>query len=255
MELFKSTTKIGAAATFFIPFNKRLGLYSELAFVQRGMYYRFEGPSYLRLPNYQNQGELFFKGHNRVHGMNISNGYLEIPALFYFKPIENRLHLEFGPSVAFLVSSRAMGTIKYTDPDHPNNIVEMDLNYRYMKDELGATASTFTNFGTALPSGTRTGRIDGTTISYPQSIGAYYFNSAKDGSYFRVMDFGLNLGASFYFTPGVRVGARAYYGLMDVSNNFYDESKSQLDANDQPVKRSDFDRNFGVQLFIGLQFN
>ena len=256
LERFEPRLKLGAAATVYVPFSKVVGLYSELSFVQRGMYYRFEHDrAFLRLPNYQNQGELFFRGHKKLFGLNVSNGYVEVPMMLCIKPLNKRFHIAFGPSVGALISSRGLGTLQYTDPNHEAQMVEIDLNYRFLRDNIGETATTLTAFGTSIPSGTRSGRIDGTTIAYPQSVGAYYFDTEKRGAFYNIFDFGLNLDFSFYFTPGVRIGARAYYGLTDVTNNFYNRSQFRLDDNDQPLKREDFDRNLGLQLFIGLQFN
>ena len=255
LENNRTTVKLAFGASIRYPITPKIGLIGEVNFVQRGSNYSFEGKSFLKLPDYENQGSLFFEGHDKTIIINNTNSYLEIPALFYATIIPDRLQVEFGPSVGILLISRGLGTTKYRDSRHPAEIVEMDMNYNYLRDQAGATADIPNGFGGSFPSGKRTGRIDGTTITFPQSIGAYYFEDRKDGNKFHSLDFGLNAGLAFFFTQGVRVGARAYYGLLDVTNSRYDYDQQKLGANRAYIERNDKDVNFGVQIYLGLQFN
>lgn len=241
LEKFKVSPKIAVAVSMHLPFSKRFGLGIEAAFTQRGATYEYESPtSYLKVPS----SGMLFEGHRRRVGMNVINGYVEVPVLFLAEPIEDRLMFEFGPSIGFLVSSRALGALKYTDPDHPTQIVEYDIDYRFLKDTVGGV----------IGSGTRTGKVDGTTITVPSSIGAYYFAPEKKGTFYNIVDFGLNMGVSLYFTKGLRIGARGYVGLLDITNNKMDFDQRTLDTNKNFILRSDRDTNWGLQFFIGLQF-
>lgn len=241
LEQFKMSTKIAVAASVRFNFTKRIGLATEIAFSQRGYYYRFNSyDAYLKVPT---NGTLF-KGHQRRIGMNVVNGYIEVPILFLAEAIDDRLLIEFGPSIGFLISSRALGTSKYIDPDYPNQFMEYDLNYSYMKDTVGKVINPTV----------RTGKIDGTTIPYPTTVGAYYFSNAKNGNFFNVVDLGVNLGVSYYFTQGLRMGVRGYYGLLDATNNKMDVDLDDLDENNNYILRKDRDVNWGLQLFVGLQF-
>lgn len=245
LENYRPTGKISVGATVMVPFNDNIGVTGEVLFSQKGSRYRFEADnSYLTLPSQS----LTFQGHKRIVSINITNNYVEVPVLFYAQAFNNRLHFEFGPSISILASSRALGIIKYgvIDDDNPNpeDFLEIGMNHRYLSDEAGAVASETL----------REGRLDQTTIQYPASIGGYYFFDEKDGPKFSVLDFGLNVGMSLYFTEGLRVGGRFYYGLTDVSNDVYDVRQTSLDANRNFISRSDFDRNIGIQLFVGLQF-
>lgn len=245
LEDYKSTGKISVGATVMVPFNDHIGVTGEVLFSQKGSRYRFEADnSYLTLPSQS----LVFQGHKRIVSINITNNYVEVPVLFYAQPIKNRLHFEFGPSISILASSRALGIIKYgvIDDDNPNpeDFLEIGMDHRYLSDEAGAVASETL----------KEGKLDQTTIQYPASIGGYYFFDEKNGPKFSVVDFGLNFGVSLYFTEGLRVGGRFYYGLTDVTNDAYDVRQTSLDINRNFISRSDFDRNIGIQLFIGLQF-
>lgn len=255
LENHRLTTKIAFGATLRYPINKSIGLATELSFVQRGSNYSYEGTGYIRLPDYQNQGEIFFEGHNKNILINNSNSYLEVPILFYATLIPERLQFEFGPSVGFLIISRGLGTLKYTDPNSPSNLIEMDMNHRYLSDQPGETADIPNGFGGFIAAGDRTGRVDGTTVTFPQSIGAYYFEDEKQGNVFNTVDLGLNAGFAFFFTPGVRVGLRAYYGFLDVTNSRYHYEQQRLAADRSYIRRDVQDRNFGIQLYLGLQFN
>ncbi|MCH2043892.1 MAG: PorT family protein [Saprospiraceae bacterium] len=241
---FESTQmriRIGIAALAQIPFSDRFGLNPEIAFSQRGFYYQFDGASYLKIPVTSQT----FEGHQRTVGMNIINGYVSTPIMFYAKVLKSKkLQFDLGVAPSFLVSSRGLGVLKYTDSDHPDDILEYDLNFRYMKDQTA----------TIVGSGTRTGKIDGTTINHPQTIGAYYLNDEKTSNLYRTFDIGAVAGVSYFFTPGLRFGARAYYGFLDVTENLEDIQQSSLSENREFIYRTDKDRNFGVEVFIGLQF-
>jgi hypothetical protein len=246
LEKYKFSAKLSVGGTVSLALTERIGLCAELLFSQKGATYRFEADnSYLKLPA---TGQDYF-GHKRIVSYNLTNGYVEVPILFYVQPIKDRLQLDFGPSISFLISSRALGIIKYgvIDPNNPNaeEFLEMEFDHKYLKDEAGALATNSVN---------KTAKLDQTSITYPSRLGGYYFFNEKKGPAFSNIDFGLNFGASLFFTKGLRIGARAYYGLVDITNNNYDVQQTSLDANNQYILRQDKDITFGLQIFVGLQF-
>lgn len=247
LETFSPRTRIAVGATMRVKLAERFGFGTELMFVQKGAYTRYEGISYLIVPNLANQT---YEGHKRILAMNLTNGYLQLPVFFYADIIKKRLQIDVGITPSILVSSRGIGVLKYIDPDSPTELVEYDVDAKYLKDTIGQIRIATTSTGQP-----RLGRVDGSSVPHPYSIGGYYFNTGtKSGNMYKTFDLSASLGMSFYFTEGLRLGFRAEYGLLDVSNNIYDVSNYKLDANRKPVARKDFDRNFGVQLFIGLQF-
>jgi len=251
LEDYKMTARICVGGTFSMPFNDHIGLGAELLFSQKGALHRFESDnSYLRLDgtvSNMNSSQIF-TGHKKIRSVNITNGYVEIPLTFYAFAIKDRLMFDFGPSISFLVSSRSLGILKYgvIDPVNPDpaDFLELELDLRG-NDDAGALADRAVD---------KTGKLDQTTIIYPSRIGSYYNFNEKKGTLFNTLDYGLNFGASLFFTKGLRVGTRVYYGLADVTNNNYDVQQSSLDANKEFILRKDKDNNFGVQLFIALQF-
>jgi hypothetical protein len=239
-------TRIAVGLTARWKATDRFGMFAELAFVQKGGYYRYEGQSYMRFPELNQQ---LFVGHNRLMALNITNGYLEVPISAYYEVVNDKLLIEGGITAGFLINSRGLGVLKYIDAASPDDIIEYDLDYRYSSDKAGGV-STASNTTVS----TRTGRIGGTTIAHPSSIGAYYFNTVKAGTAYNVFDLSVNAGFSYFLSDGLRFGAKFQYSLLDITNNNYDYSLYKLDANNEPIKRNDIDRNIGVQVFIGLQF-
>lgn len=268
-ENHKLTIQITAGATVKLPLHERFGLTAGVSFVQRGSIFSAESNnSFLKLPAYGAEQPIAYgytvsgntytkrtdKNYRRRKGINVVNGYIEVPVLFYAEAIDNRLEFEFGASIGFLVSSEGLGTIKFGDEeilnvDNPKRgeFIEVDLDHKYIIDDIGTINST----------ANRSSRIDGTTRYYPNNLGAYYLTDEPtrtgDGFY-RTVDVGLQAGISYYFTPGLRLGTRFYYGLTDVTNTTYDYSFQNLNSDGTYIQRNDFDRNFGCQIFVGLQF-
>jgi hypothetical protein len=244
--------RICVGGTVSLPFNDRFGIGAEVLFSQKGAMQRFEADnSYLKLKGNvaDPASEQTFLGHKKILSKNLTTGHIEVPLTFYAFAIKERLMFEFGPSVSFLISSESLGILKYgiIDPNNPDpaDFLEMEIEYKGYQDQAG---------GFAAGAVDKSGRLDQTTIVYPSKIGSYYFFDEKRGNITNMIDFGLNFGASFFFTKGLRIGTRVYYGLTDVTNNIYDINQKNLDANNQFILREDKDTNFGIQLFIGLQF-
>lgn len=247
LESSQTGVRITAGAFAKIPFTKRLGLISEVAFTQRGHILRYDGPSYLYIPPVdENSAPSVFEGHNRQETLNRTLGYIDVPAMLYFELIDDKVLLEVGPSVSFLISGRAIGTLKYTDEDYPDDFLEYNLDYSYFQDEVGEA---LTNVGA-------TGQIDGTTVTYPTSVGAYYFLDERpdERAAIRPLDFGLNFGLAYYLTKGLRFGARGYYGLSDITNDNYEFQRRSLDGNREYIAAPSADRNFTVQAYIAFSF-
>ncbi len=268
-EIHKTTVRVVAGGTVKIPFHERFGINAEVVFVQKGSYFTASADnSFLKLPEFATEQPLIYgynktgntytkkldKNYKRRTGMNIINGYIEIPLMFYFEAIDDKLQFDLGASVGFLISSQALGTIKYGDADildatNPDisQFIEMDLDFKYIKDEIGALYD-----GTA-----KSAKIDGTTRYYPRGPSAYYLTdetSKNDLHVYNIFDVGLQAGVSYFFTPGLRVGARVNYSLIDITTNKYDYSMKDLNSDGSYIIREDHDVNFGVQLFVGLQF-
>lgn len=268
-ESNKFSMRVAAGGTVKFPLHERFGIAAEVVFVQKGTYYGASAEnSFLKLPSYGTEQSLIY-GYNKVGsgyekrtdknyksrvGMNIINAYIEIPVMFYFEALDDRLQFDLGAGIGFLIDSKALGTIKFGDADILNEdnpditqFIEMDLDYKMIKDELGALYD-----GTA-----KTAKIDGTTRYYPRGPSAYYFTDVEDKAnehIFKTVDLTLQAGVSYYFTPGLRLGFRFSYSLLDITTNKYDYSLKDLNSDGSYIQRNDIDGNLGLQLFVGLQF-
>ncbi len=268
-EVQKVSVRVCAGGTIKVPFHERFGLAAEVLFVQKGTYFSATvDNSFLKMPQFGSEQPFIYgytkngleytkkldKNYKKKIGMNIINGYFEIPVMFYYEAVDNRFQFDLGLSIGFLFDSKALGTVKYGDADildaaNPDvtQFIEMDLDYKYIKDELGALHD-----GSA-----KTAKIDGTTRYYPRGPSAYYFTDLSEKAnehVYNIFDFGLQAGVSFYFTPGLRIGTRVSYSLLDITTNKYDYSLKDLASDGSYIIRTDHDANFGVQLFVGLQF-
>lgn len=268
-EEYKTTVRLSAGATVRFALHERFGLAAEVVFVQKGAFYGATSTnSFLKLPSYATEQPIIY-GYNRTNAdyvkrddinfrkrtsLNIVNGYIEVPILFYYEAIDDRLQFDLGVGVGFLIDSKARGTIKFGENDvfekpvpNPGEFIEMDLDYRMLQDKIGAAYNT----------SSRSAKLDGTTRFYPIGPSSYYFTDETDKNgenIFNTVDLTLQVGASYYFTPGLRVGARFGYSLMDITNERYDYSHLNVNTDGTYIKRDDFDGNIGVQVFVGLQF-
>jgi hypothetical protein len=268
-EIYKTTVRLAAGGTVMLPLHERFGVIAEVVFVQKGAFHALTtNNSFLKMPAYGTE-QAFIYGYNRTGNtytkrtdinfrrrasLNTINAYVEIPVMFYYELMDDRLQLDLGVGIGFLVDSKGLGTIKFGDaeileaanPD-ASQFIEMDLDYKMLRDDIGELSA----------STAKTAKIDGTTRYYPRSPAAYYFTDVEDKegqNRFQTIDFTLQTGVSYYFTPGLRVGARFGYSLLDVTTDKYDYSTSDLTEEGEYIERQDRDGNIGVQIFVGLQF-
>lgn len=259
---------IGVAGSIKLPLHDRFGLMAEVGFVQKGSFHYKEAEnSFLKLPAYEGQQDVTYgysnaagvftkrtdKNYKKRVGMNVINGYIEVPILFYAEVVEDKIELEFGPSLGFLISSRSLGTLKFGPADVLNaaepdaaEFVEMDLDYKYLQDEANALYSDIS----------RSAKLNGATRYYPSGPSAYYLTDGgeKTGNYFQTLDLGLQFGGSYYFSKGLKLGFRFQYSLLDITNDKYDYSFSELNTDGTYKTLQHRDANFGCQIFVGLQF-
>lgn len=268
-ELHKVSVRVVVGGTLKLPFHERFGATIEALFVQKGSYYTASvNNSFLKLPQFGSEQPHIY-GYNKVNdlyvkrtdkdykkkvGMNVINGYIEVPIMFYAEPIDDKLQIDLGVGLGILISTQALGTIKFgeahiLDAETPDasQFIEMDLDYKYIKDQLGAVYD-----GTA-----KTAKIDGTTRYYPRGPSAYYMTDVTDKAdehVYNLLDVSLQAGVSYFFTPGLRAGVRFTYSLIDITTNKYDYSLKNLNEDGTYIVRDDHDANFGFQIFVGLQF-
>ncbi|MGB0863880.1 MAG: porin family protein [Saprospiraceae bacterium] len=227
--------------------NKYVGLQTEVLFSQKGADYKYEGESFKTFTN--NIGAVIQTSGDRKSLVNATNGYINIPLMAYVN-ITRNLNFSLGGYMDILVTSSARGETFYSNGILANNSGEVDdflvdYSFDYYDDEAGIAPATATS---------TTVLVGSENITIPSSEGAYYNYSSKDGNFYNPLDFGLVANLGWRFDNGLRFDLRTNYGLTDITNNFYDVSLSEKDANGQGIPRTDFDRSISYQLTIGFGF-
>ncbi len=252
LESFDFLTGFHVGGLVQLKFNKYFGVQAEVLFMQRGTSYTFEGDGFQIYTASNNA--IFNTTGQRKTILNINNGYISVPLSATFKVVGN-LHIAVGAYADFLVSSSAIGETTYIgitsngsevkDPAQEDELIVNRHSYNYIKDEAG---------GYVANGGSKVILVGSEEISIANDRGAYYDYAEKKGNYFNRTDFGLQATAGWRFSNGLRFDLRTNYGLTDITNDFYDVSFSQYDADFQPVTRSDIDRNLTFSLSIGFGF-
>lgn len=232
-------------ALFRYWFTDLVGVKWELLYSQKGTAYSFNGSGYQILPT-EVGSTLNLTGNQRI-SLNISNAYFDIPVLLYGK--FGKFEVEGGVNIGFLIASTATGELSFNGGQSQTGSLIDDfiatLDYKYRKDNPGEV-----DFGL----GTTTINVDGTPNNIPRILQAYYQFPEDRGSYFNAIDFGLNVGAYYYWNQGLFLGGRFNYGLTDVTKEGYDVSKAGLDGSGNFIPRTDKDRNISLQFSIGFSF-
>ena len=165
------------------------------------------------------------------------------------------------------------GVFTYTPPDLSGYLTQQYTLPTASTTVLGGVkvdGSTITINGSGVISGANTYslpiatttvlggvKIDGTTINYPRGPSAYYFTDFTDKEnlqFYNIFDLGIHAGLSFYLTQGLKLGTRVTHSLLDITNQRYDHSFTDLNSDGSYILKDDKDYNFGIQIFIGLQF-
>ncbi len=242
---FNTGFHIGAAINY--KFVELQGIRFEIMFSQKGQKYQYDGPSFQRY--IANDGSNVYATGNRRSIINISNSYLDFPVM-WFGRVRPWLEVSAGFNVGFKLGSTGSGELIFLGNSTGNNN-EIDntfkLSYDYNDDTLFDinTLSEVDNFVSML---------DNKTVTLPTELDAYYEYDEVRGKYYNGFDAGVNAGISFFLNQGLFVGVRLNYGLIDVTNNDVDYSRTSLDANNNLIFRDDKDRNLSVQTSIGFSF-
>jgi hypothetical protein len=231
---------IGAAVNF--KFTDLVGMRAEFVYSQRGTQYTYQGPSYFVLG--RNNVLTTTLGGSRKQTLNISNAYIDIPVLAYYK--FGSLEILGGFNSGLLVASTGGGTIDFNGTSGLGTAVDpfrINLSYNYKKDKAGGSSAELQQV-----------LVDGRAYNVPTAVGAYYDFSAKDKNLFKTLDFGLVAGASYFLNEGLFLSARYIYGLGDADRNEYDISLKALDANGKNIPRADINKSRSWQFSVGFSF-
>lgn len=243
-EVFESNTGFHIGASFVYSFTDLFGVKAELMYSQKGTQYTYDGPSYFTFYTTNTATPIFATG-NRRSDISISNSYIDIPVLLYYKI--GRLELEAGVNAGFLIGSSGSGGITFsgtTQAGSPVAEFTTGVDYGYYSNEKGIDAIM----------GSTTITLNTLQAFRPESTDAYYEAADNDDNKFKTVDFGLNAGLAFFLNKGLYVGVRANYGLSDITNEGQDISPVSLAQGNRYQTRDDQDRNISIQASVGFRF-
>ncbi len=235
-------------ATFTWKATDLMGLRGEFIYSQKGTKRSFDGQSYYTFITADDN--IIRTTGLRKQELNVTNTYLELPVLAYFKP-HSRFEIYGGASFGLMVASSAFGNLRYSNikdetgstptPSEINH--ELDFNY------IGDKAGEYT-----IGNPASTIKIKGDNVPYPQTAGAYFEFLESRGKLYKTIDLGVVGGISVYLSKSLYISGRMNYGLLDITKSKADVSLSTLDANKEFVSREDDDRNVSIQASIGFSF-
>jgi len=220
----------------------------ELGYTQYGTGYSYNGDSYFIIRETDNTT---WELGNRNMELVISNGYISLPILANYQ-ISDKIEVFGGAYANLLVSPTAGGKVKFLqsspiDSGYYHIEFQQTLDYSYNSDEALAGV----RLGNQQPIGVF---IDGRTVFFDKSAGAYYQFAEKKASFINGLDAGLIGGFNYFLNKGFYAGVRVEYGLTDITEDSMDASISKLDSNNEFILRKDNDTHFGVNLSIGFRF-
>lgn len=224
-------------------FTKYFGLRTHLIYTQRGFRYLLDtDESYLVLRSLDGDREAAI-GSKRI-SMSVNNSYLEIPLLAYFT--YKNFEIAAGPSLGFMVSSSASGSIRFDGQWRGEEIVvdPSVINHQYYSDRSGSFISANSyQFSNGFEE-----------FYFPQSHTAYYELNEKDKPRFSSVNYGLTGEVNYYFNKGLFIGITYYYGLNDVTNIETDLDLYQLSEEGNLQLSEEDDRLHSIRFSVGFRF-
>ncbi len=232
-------------------FNDFVSLGTEISYNQIGSYYQYKGPSYYIFSD----NHVIYSDNVDV-SLSINNSYINIPVNIFIRPV-NRLELKLGGYMGILIGSGANGKMKF------GTKFNQILKYNYYSDNNEKTYRTTPTDKLYISTLSEKGdTIIRSTYKTVTAYSQYPGDDSKKGDLYKVFDFGLNAGISYYFNSSVFMSLNLQYGLMDITNNEMDRSLSKLGGNgdakfeddDHFIYRDDIDKNLNLQVSIGFRF-
>ncbi len=242
-ETFTYNTGFHIGATFIYSITDIFGVKGEFMYSQKGTKYEYNGPSYFTF--YTTNGTQIFATGNRRVDISVSNSYIDIPVMAYFKL--GRIELEAGVNGAVLVGSAGSGGVTFSGQSAIGDPVAeftTGADFGYFRDDPGLESLLSAKNIT----------LNGIAVLQPESMGAYYEAADNDGKKYQRFDVGVNAGISFFLNQGLYVGARANYGLLDVTNEEQDLAQATLNTDNTYITRDDIDKNISFQASVGFRF-
>lgn len=230
--------------------TKKFSVRAELLYAQIGTNHHYNSDGYYKIyqPYLEEEPEGFMFG-NLETNVEISNAYINLPitANYQFHP---KFEVLAGLSFNFLINPVGRGNLRFEPEGKPAEAFRQSLDYRYFKDE--AKQATYNSgIGRSNPVAII---FEDRVVEIPRYVGAYYQFSEKSGGMFSVFDISTLAGFNYYINRGFFIGARASYGLLDVTKNKMDRSLRSLNDDNSLKLREDYDHNLNFEVSIGFKF-
>lgn len=231
---------VGAGANFRL--TDELGVRAEFLYSQMGTEYQYDGPSYWVFFN--NAGNpIHDRGGERRMIIDVTNSYLDLPVSIFYK--YKRFEVHAGMSAGLLIGSIGNGELRYSNASSGVDEFITALDFRYLRDEPT----------TAVGEEVLQRTVNGSTVSIPPSLGAFYGALGQTENPFSNIDLAVHGGVSLFLNDGLYVGVRYRYGLVDVKEDEADISYLNLDENNNFIYKSgEVHRNIALQASVGFSF-
>ncbi len=242
LERYNTSTGFHIGGNVSFRFTDQVGLRTEFMFTQKGYGNFYEGPAQL-LYEADSGNKVLFNG-NLNSGLSVFNNYLELPVMFYYRPVE-KIELSAGASAGVLISSTGSGNLSFSGTAASGITVNYDyeLDYNYLSDALGEAVydpPVFIDAGNEL-------------LTLPSVAGAYFLFDNDPGKTFRTLDISLNAGLAFYFNSALYLGGRVNFGMTDITQTAADIRRYQVE-NANFILSDDRDTYLNLQASIGFNF-
>lgn len=242
-EDYSFSTGFHFGISYSYNFSDVLALRSEIAYIQNGFNYNYEGDGFFILRTAETT--VYEKGSVEL---NIDNslGYISLPVVLNAK-INRKWQVNGGVYMNFLVSPIGQGQLRFVSHENPEDIVfRQQQDYQYFNDEArGGTNGRLTPIGVI---------VDGEVVNINRFAGAYYQHGEKNGNLINGFDFGLTAGIDYFINKGFYIGLSFDYGLLDVTNNNVDYQRDALNDDNTLNFSDDRDTHLGLKASIGFRF-
>lgn len=245
IDNFAYVSGFSFGAVYTYNFTDLFGLRTGLDYAQKGFEYNFEGPSYYIFQR-TSLDPLVTTG-TRTQRVNIATTNFEIPIGVVAKVGDSGLEFHGGAYISLMAGASGGGELNYSGSTLNGTAIDpfsYNLTYDYFRD-LARQGNTQEFFDVTLP---------GEVLKLPIAVGAYFEDGTKSGNLLNVFDFGLQGGFSYFVNRGLYIGARASYGLVDITKNGREYSLYSLDDSNNRVLTEHKDVNISFQINFGFAF-
>lgn len=239
-------------------FTPELGLRGEILYTQRGSGYKFLTPDSITGTPYliksTNSADLAFLDYGLVDlTLELSNGYLSVPLTLQYQA-SRKFEVFGGITIDMLIQPGGRGKVDYSSILRPDGIFfQQSLDYNYRSNPPGELT-----FIQEIGAGQEFVSliVDDMIVTIPRTVSAYY-NYQRGEEIEKKYNFfnaHLTLGTNYFINNGFYIGARAEYGLFDLTNNKGDFSMTEFNSDGSYVYKDDFDRSISLNLSFGFRF-